>query len=118
MVRCAAVVAAFFATLALITSVIEIGFRVGRRERNRTGHGADTQVGLAVTSVLGLVAFIVGFALGLAETRYESRREAKFSEADAVSTARNEMSSTGAPSTTIMAARTPSEGEPGGEMTS
>ncbi len=77
----------FLLTLALITSVIEIGFRVGRRERNRTGHGADTQVGLAVTSVLGLVAFIVGFALGLAETRYESRREAKFSEADAVSTA-------------------------------
>ena len=77
----------FLLTLALITSVIEIGFRVGRRERTRTGHRADAQIGLAVTSVLGLVAFIVGFALGLAETRYESRREAKFSEADAVSTA-------------------------------
>ena len=77
----------FLMTLALVASAIELGVRMGRRERRHSGLEGSAQVGLAVTSVLGLVAFIVGFVLGLAEARYETRRESKFSEADAISRA-------------------------------
>src|SRR5262245_5300920 len=77
----------FLSTLALVAASIELGVHIGRRERKHTAHEGLSQVGLAVTSVLGLVAFIVGFVLGLAEARYESRRQAKFSEADAISRA-------------------------------
>ena len=77
----------FLLTLLLVAVAIEVGFRLGRRARQRPRHEGEPQVLLVVTSVLGLVAFIVGFTLGLAETRYESRRESKFAEADAISTA-------------------------------
>ncbi len=77
----------FILTVGMIAFVIEVGFRIGQRDRRRARHEGEAQIGYAVSAVLGLVAFIVGFALGLAETRFEARRDTKFSEAAAVSTA-------------------------------
>src|SRR5215831_17644771 len=50
----------FLLTLGLVALAIEIGVRFGRRERRHAAHEGESQVGLATTSVLGLVAFIVG----------------------------------------------------------
>ncbi len=64
----------------------EIGFWIGRRH---TKHGsvASDGVGVLVTGMLGLLAFVLALTLSFASERFTERRAATLSEANAIGTA-------------------------------
>ncbi|HEY5803870.1 MAG TPA: hypothetical protein VIT90_09290 [Lysobacter sp.] len=76
--------------------VISLGFfaamllarEVGKYLRDRRDRQQDRQDGdaFAMTSVLGLLALLIGFTFSIALARYESRRELVVSEANALGT--------------------------------
>jgi hypothetical protein len=70
--------------LAVLLSV-EAGYRVGRA-RARRDHEMETPVGEMVASMLGLLAFILGFTFGLAASRFDTKRQLVVDEANALGT--------------------------------
>ena len=71
--------AIFFAGLVLFR---EIGRFIRRRQ-----HGADKERdAFAMTSVLGLLALLIGFTFSISLSRYEARRELVVKEANAIGT--------------------------------
>lgn len=62
------------------------------RQRHNKQHGAeakkeDDQEGLVVSSVMGLLALLIGFTFSLAIDRFDTRRERVLAEANAIGTA-------------------------------
>jgi hypothetical protein len=74
---------------ALLAVMGEIGFRLGRM-RGRAAGLIENQGGIsAITSaMLALIVFSLALTMGFAENRYEARRQATLSEANAIGTAR------------------------------
>src|SRR5262245_3996018 len=67
---------------ALILATSEIGLRIGRHvRRNREDHAPSLE-----GPMLGLLALIVGFTFAMALSRFEARRDAVLSEANAIGT--------------------------------
>ncbi|WP_431285443.1 hypothetical protein ACQW02_11815 [Humitalea sp. 24SJ18S-53] len=64
----------------------ETGYRLGRRRAARMGE-SDPSVGFIVTGMLGLLAFVLGLTLSLAQQRFEDRRAVSLEEANAIGTA-------------------------------
>lgn len=62
----------------------EIGYFL-RRRRGGSGDDKDGEA-FAMTSVLGLLALLIGFTFSIALSRYESRRELVVKEANAIGT--------------------------------
>jgi hypothetical protein len=71
----------FFAGMLLAREVGK--FLRDRRDRQEDRHESDA---FAMTSVLGLLALLIGFTFSIALARYESRRELVVSEANALGT--------------------------------
>lgn len=65
----------------------EFGYRIGDHRRRVVPERADEGAGLIVTSILGLLAFILALTLSNASTRYSERQSAALIEANAISTA-------------------------------
>lgn len=72
----------FLGGLAAIGIAIEIGYRFGERHG---GQGSGNVTTLE-SAVLGLLALMIGFTFAMALTRFDARREAILSEANAIGT--------------------------------
>lgn len=71
-------------TLLLVLISLEVGFRVGRWRRERSGTEHDTTLGGVVGATLGLVAFLLAFTFGMAASRFEDRRQVLLEEVNAL----------------------------------
>ncbi len=77
-----------FAVLLFAAQVLarEIGYRIGRRYASTRAAQADG-IGIVVTSILGLLAFVLALTLSFASTRFDERRAGTLAEANAIGTA-------------------------------
>src|SRR5678816_47483 len=64
---------------------VESGFRLGRRVRDPRVREVDA-TGSMSAATLGLLAFMLAFSYGLAESRYDRRRQAVLDEATLIET--------------------------------
>ncbi|MFA7336884.1 MAG: hypothetical protein WC028_08840 [Candidatus Obscuribacterales bacterium] len=78
---------AFFATVLLLSLFwTECGYRVGAHRRKKNPKEPDAPLGTVVASILGLLAFMLGFTFNVAINRFDDRREAVLDEANAIGT--------------------------------
>ena len=65
-----------------------VAFEVGRylRARSKSTPGGSEGDGFAMTSMLGLLALLIGFTFSLALSRYDARRDLVVKEANAIGT--------------------------------
>src|SRR5262249_61831533 len=81
----------FWAILAITVAVawlsFEGGFRVGRRRSWRQNHEQEVVVRSEVAAMLGLVTFILAVMFWIATSHFDSVRQAKLNEANAIRTA-------------------------------
>jgi hypothetical protein len=70
---------AFFTTIVL---AVEAGFRLGRGK----ALSASAQVSMLVTSVVGVLALLLGFSTSMAVSRFEARRQLVIDEANSIET--------------------------------
>ena len=74
-------------TIVLILAGEEIGAVFARRGRPRPTSDADRILSSLATPSIGLLALIIGFTFSMALSRFEARRTAVLSEANAIGTA-------------------------------
>lgn len=67
-------------------AVFEIGFRIGRWYQRRTPDEKEGITGTLVGSMLGLLALLLAFTVGISESRFDTRRGLVMSEANAIGT--------------------------------
>lgn len=72
----------FFIGLASIMAMSEIGWQLGTRTKGRTGSNFSTME----SAMLGLLALMLAFTFSMALTRFEARRDAVLTEANAIGT--------------------------------
>ena len=78
---------AFFTTVLLLSLLwTECGYRVGTHRRKKDPKEPDAPLGTVVASILGLLAFMLGFTFNVAINRFDDRREAVLDEANAIGT--------------------------------
>lgn len=77
----------YIVTIVLIIGGVEIGTAVARRSRGRSASDADRFLSCLATPSIGLLALMVGFTFSMALSRFEARRSAVLSEANAIGTA-------------------------------
>ena len=77
----------FAGTTLVILVVFESGLRLGRWSSRQTGAEPELAARLIITSVLGLLAFILGFAFRVGTAHYDVRNHALNNEAIAIGTA-------------------------------
>ncbi|HEU4517033.1 MAG TPA: hypothetical protein VFR77_06990 [Steroidobacteraceae bacterium] len=73
--------------LLLMVLALEAGFRIGTRAQSRTSEVARSQVEGMQTSLLGVLALMLGFTFSIALERFNGRSEAVVDEANAIGTA-------------------------------
>jgi hypothetical protein len=86
MVGLVGVTVVFLATMALLLVSSELGFFVGRRERERSSQDGRSQVGIIEGALLGLLALLLGFTFSMAVERYNQRQQLVVREANAIGT--------------------------------
>src|SRR5262245_65623081 len=72
----------FLVSLVVILAVSEIGRRLGTRIGTKGGDNVSTLEG----AILGLLALMISFTFAMALSRFEARRDAVLSEANAIGT--------------------------------
>lgn len=77
---------AFLGTAAMILLCWGIGFRLGYR-RSESGDRRESLEGEVVATALGMLAFVLAITFGMAEARYDARRQVLFDEVVAIRTA-------------------------------
>jgi hypothetical protein len=77
---------AFLGTAALIVVCWGIGFRLGNRNI-ASGTPKESLEGEVVAAALGMLAFVLAITFGMAESRYDARRQVLFDEVVAIRTA-------------------------------
>jgi hypothetical protein len=77
---------AFLGTAALILVCWGIGFRLGNRP-SPSGDRKESLEGEVVAAALGMLAFVLAITFGMAEARYDARRQVLFEEVVAIRTA-------------------------------
>jgi hypothetical protein len=73
--------------LILMAFAIEVGFRTGLKAKNKASKSAKEQVSAIQSSLLGILALMLGFTFSIALERFNSRSEAVVDEANAIGTA-------------------------------
>ena len=74
----------FVSTSLVLMATAVVGFFIGRRAGH---HGADqSQIGAIQSSILGVLALMLGFTFGAASQRYDARRLLAVDEANAIGT--------------------------------
>jgi hypothetical protein len=73
-------------TFAVGMLAVEIGYQFGRWRHARASDEKDAPVAAMVGSILGLLAFMLGFTFSLAAARFDARRQAVLEEANAIGT--------------------------------
>jgi hypothetical protein len=80
--------AVFLVTLALVLIAAEIGYRIGIWLQQRNDSSGQTPItGAMVGGLLGLMAFLLAFSIGIVINQHNARREMVVTEANAVGTA-------------------------------
>jgi ABC-type multidrug transport system fused ATPase/permease subunit len=75
-----------FAVMVLLFILLyEVGFRLGRRHAARQSEDA-TQISTIMAGVLGLLALMLAFTFNMANARFDARKQALLSEANAIGT--------------------------------
>jgi hypothetical protein len=64
----------------------EIGFRVGRKRREKTDEAAKSSFGAMQGAILGTLGILLGFTLSMAVARYDGRRMTVVDEANDIGT--------------------------------
>jgi hypothetical protein len=73
-------------TVAVVFFSVELGFRLARYRKQRSGEEKEEIVGAMVGATLALLAFMLAFTFGLAASRYDDRRQVVLEEANAIGT--------------------------------
>lgn len=73
-------------TVLIAMASVEVGYRIARYRRQRYRDEKESPVGPMVAATLGLLAFMLAFTFGMAASRFEDRRQAVLSEANAIGT--------------------------------
>lgn len=76
----------FVLTALLVLVSIEAGYRIGEFRRRRSPHTSDVPIGSAISSTLGLLAFLLAFTFGMSATRFDMRRQLLLDEVNAIGT--------------------------------
>ena len=82
-----AVAVLMFAMLCLMIVVMEVGRRLGIRQRNLDSEGAKAGIGTVEGAVFGLLGLLMAFTFAGAANRYDAKRELIVQETNAVGTA-------------------------------
>lgn len=77
----------FLLCIGMIVLFIEIGLWLGRMSLKKGNLEKESQVSTISGSILGLLAFILAFAFGFSNNRFDSRRQLVLEEATILSTA-------------------------------
>ena len=75
---------ALFISMAL---AIEVGFRFGLRAQPSANEASKAHINAIQSSILGILALLLGFTFSLSLQRFDSRSEAMVDEANAIGTA-------------------------------
>ncbi|MEZ4768692.1 MAG: hypothetical protein R2844_09740 [Caldilineales bacterium] len=70
----------------LLVVAVEIGYRLGLRNRARSDDEAKSHINALQASLLGVLALLLGFTFSLALQRFDSRSQAVVDEANAIGT--------------------------------
>ena len=73
--------------LALMLLAMEAGFRIGLRGQASSNPESRSQISTVLTSLLGILALLLGFTFSIALDRYSGRSLAVVNEANAIGTA-------------------------------
>lgn len=73
--------------LILLLSFMELGYRIGKKNIVRTKGTVNAQIIRIESSMLGMVALLIGFTFSLSLQRYDERTHDVVSEANAIGTA-------------------------------
>jgi hypothetical protein len=71
----------------IMALAIESGYRIGTRDMHRTSELSRNQINTIQSSLLGILALMLGFTFSIALDRYNSRSSAEVAEANAIGTA-------------------------------
>jgi FtsH-binding integral membrane protein len=79
----------FIVAILFISLIVamEVGYRIGRKVQTRADAESKSHVNAIQTSLLGVLALLLGFTFSLALQRYDSRSVAVVDEANAIGTA-------------------------------
>jgi hypothetical protein len=77
---------AYLFIVAIGLGAFELGYRLGRWYQKRTPDEKEGTTGLLVGSLLALLAFLLAFTIGMAASRYDTRRGLVLAEANAIGT--------------------------------
>jgi hypothetical protein len=69
-----------------MVATIEIGYRIGNKRKEVTSEALKTHLNSIQTSIIGILALLLGFTFSLSLQRYDSRSEAVVEEANAIGT--------------------------------
>lgn len=79
--------APFLITWLLIAVLLGIGRKLRQLHQKHYGDVESGSIGIVVASLLGLLGFLLAFTFGMAATRFDDRRHAVLTEANAIGTA-------------------------------
>jgi hypothetical protein len=72
----------FAATVGLVLAAVVVGYLLGSRNRPRREEGKEASVGEIVGAMLTLVSLLLAFTFGMAQSRFEARRDLVLDEAN------------------------------------
>jgi ABC-type nitrate/sulfonate/bicarbonate transport system substrate-binding protein len=79
--------AVFSAMVAMAVLAIELGFLLGRANRKKIRDEQTTPISTVVGAVLAMMAFVIAFTFGAANTRFDARKAALLDDVTAIQTA-------------------------------
>jgi len=74
----------FVLTMLLVVLAVESGFHIGVIRARRSEHERNAPIDAMVGSTLGLLAFMLAFTFGMANTRFDARKQFVIDEAVAI----------------------------------
>lgn len=77
----------FFIGVIVLLGVIELCFRLGRKQRKPADEAHKTHITALQTALLGLLALLLGFTFAMSVTRFEARKNLVLEEANAIGNA-------------------------------
>ena len=80
--------AVYFGTVVIALLVAEVGYRIGMWQQRRDPSALESPLtGIVVGGMLGLMAFLLAFTIGIAISQHNNRKAMVVSEANAIGTA-------------------------------
>lgn len=76
----------FLASVTLFLFVFEIGYRIGKRQKGNTDEATKSWVATIDGAILTMLSLLLAFSFGMAEHRFDARRELLIDEANGIGT--------------------------------